>query len=89
MSDNPLQYVRFNQKISLKQEIVDTETGEILLSLDSSVLSLNVKYFAIVLIRFIKLLRENRKNLQVTLRTFSNVRGTNELGFVDDSNCPF
>ena len=81
--ENILSYVRFNSKISVLQRIIDTDSGELLLELKSNVLTLNVKYFSIVLIRYIQLLREGRKNIEVSIRTYSNVHGTNELGFVD------
>ena len=85
-----LSYVRFNDKLSLLQRITDTDTGEILMELKSSVLTLNIKYFGIILLRYISLLREGRKNLQLQIRTYCNVRGTNELGFIDEnSDCPF
>ena len=76
-----LSYVRFNDKISVLQQIVDTDTGELLFELKSSVLVLNLKYFCIILYQYIKRLREGRKNLQVIIRTYCNTRGTNEIDF--------
>ena len=68
--DKIFSYVLFELPISVHQEIVDTSTGEILYSVDSNVLSLNVKYFTLVLFRYIKLLRERRYCLQLNVRTF-------------------
>ena len=48
MENNPLNYVSFPRKVSVKQEIVDTDTGEILLHLESSILFLNLKFFGLL-----------------------------------------
>lgn len=76
-----LSYVRFPEKLSLLQQIVDTDSGELLFELKSNVLLLNFKYFGIILYQYFKHLREGRKNLQIIIRSYSNVRGTNELRF--------
>lgn len=76
-----LAYIRFNTKVSVLQQIVDTDTGELLFELKSNVLLLNVKYFGIVLYQYIKRLREGRKNLQVIIRSYSNTPGTKEIDF--------
>lgn len=76
-----LSYVRFPEKLSLLQQIVDTDSGELLYELKSNVLLLNFKYFGLILYQYFKRLREGRKNLQIIIRSYSNVRGTNELQF--------
>ena len=76
-----LSYVRFPEKLSLLQQIVDTDTGELLFELKSNVLLLNFKYFGLILFQYFRLLREGSKNLQIIIRSYSNVRGTNELQF--------
>lgn len=66
-----LDYIRFNKKVSLRQEIVDTNTGEILFRLDSNVSLLNFQYFFIVLRKFFSFLRQNR-NIYVSIRTYDD-----------------
>lgn len=89
MTETPLQYVRFATRVSLLQEIIDTDTGEILFSLESHPLTLNVKYFCLIILKYIKFLREQKNNIQLRIRVYSPVRGTNEIGFVDETSCPF
>lgn len=89
MIDTPLQYVRFATRVSLLQEIVDTDTGEILFSLESHPLTLNVKYFCLIILKYIQFLREQKNNLQLRVRVYCPVHGTNELGFVDETGLPF
>lgn len=66
-----LDYIRFNKKVSLRQEIVDTNTGEILFRLDSNVSLLNFQYFFIILRKFFSFLRQNR-NIYVSIRTYDD-----------------
>ena len=66
-----LDYIRFNKKVSLTQEIVDTNTGEILFRLDSNVSLLNFQYFFIILRKFFSFLRQNR-NIYVSIRTYDD-----------------
>lgn len=79
--EDVLSYVCFCRYVSIKQEIVDTSTGEILFSIERSLIKLNVNYFHLILIRFIKLLREHRTHLQLRIHVFTNVEGTNQLPF--------
>lgn len=76
-----LDYIRFDKKVSLRQEIVDTNTGEVLFHLDSSVLLLNFQYFFIILRKFFSLLRQNR-NIYVSIRTYSD--GSKQLELPKD-----
>ena len=73
MENNPLNYVSFPRKVSVKQEIVDTDTCEILLHLESSILFLNLKFFGLILKQYISLLRA-KTNLQITIRSYCNVK---------------
>lgn len=66
-----LDYIRFNKKVSLRQEIVDTNTGEILFRLDSNVSLLNFQYFFIILRKFFSFLRQNR-HIYVSIRTYDD-----------------
>lgn len=73
MENNPLNCISFPRKVSVQQEIVDTDTGEVLLHLESHLCFLNLKFFGLILKQYISLLRA-KTNLQVTIRSYCNVK---------------
>lgn len=73
MENNPLNCISFPRKVLVHQEIVDTDTGEVLLHLESSLCFLNLKFFGLILKQYISLLRA-KTNLQVTIRSYCDVK---------------
>jgi hypothetical protein len=68
MNDNTLDKITFPQKVSVVQQIIDIDTGEILFSLTSKVSFFCLNFFVIVLRKYFMLLRE-KKNLMVQIRS--------------------
>lgn len=71
MYDQPLDQIRFKQKLSCRQEIIDTDTGEVLYSVNSSVLFLSINFFCMILRKYFNILRTHR-NIQLQIRTYQN-----------------
>lgn len=93
MNENTLDNITFSQKVSVMQQIVDTDTGEVLFEVESSVLFLTIKFFTLLLRNYFKFLRQSR-NIQVFIRSYINVTSSPELDFSDDRQfdntfCPF
>ena len=78
--ENCLSYVLFNHKISVVQEIVSAETGEVLVHIESSVLKFTLKYFSVILLKFFQLLRQS-PNLYLSIRCYSDNSTQKDLEF--------
>lgn len=80
LMENSLSYVFFNRKISVVQEIVSTDTGEVLVHIESSVLKFTLQYFSVILLKYFQLLRES-PNLYLTIRCYSDKSIQSNLDF--------